>query len=166
MKKFLAFVTLAVLAACGGGYSFTGGHVGDAKTISVDFFPNYAQIVEPQLSQNFTEALRDIFVRQTPLELVSKKGDLQFSGSIVDYSIKPISAQASDIGKVAQNRLTITVKVSYVNTLEEKKSFDQNFNRFADFDANVDISEVKEELMTTIVEELAENILNQSIGSW
>src|SRR5690606_24535555 len=113
--------------ACGsGGYSFTGGDVGNAKTISVDFFPNYAPIVEPTLSQVFTEALRDIFIRQTSLELVERGGDLHFEGTITGYDVKPINAQSSDVGKAAANRLTITVNVIYVNKLEEKKSFEQS----------------------------------------
>lgn len=167
MRKFLALSVFAIITACGsGGYSFTGGDVGNAKTISVDFFPNYAPIVQPQLSQLFTEALRDIFVRQTSLELVDRGGDLHFEGSIVGYDVKPINAQASDIGQAAANRLTITVNVIYTNKLEEKKSFEQRFSRFADFDANVDLSQVEGELMDQISTELAENILNQSIGSW
>lgn len=171
MRKFLALSVLAILTACGsGGYSFTGGDVGNAKTISVDFFPNYAPIVQPQLSQLFTEALRDIFVRQTSLELVDRGGDLHFEGSIVGYDVKPVNAQSSGGidagGQAAANRLTITVNVIYTNKLEEKKSFEQRFSRFADFDANVDLSQVEGELMDQISTELAENILNQSIGSW
>lgn len=166
MRKILAIALLAILTACTGGYSFTGGDVGNAKTVSVDFFPNYAPIVQPQLSQIFTEALRDIFVRQTSLELVERGGDLHFEGTIVGYDVKPINAQASDNNQVAANRLTITVNVIYENKLEEKKSFEQRFSRFADFDANVDLSQAENELMDQITKELAENILNQSIGSW
>ncbi len=166
MRKFISLVSLALLTACSGGYSFTGGDVGDAKTVSVDFFPNYADLVQPQLSQTFTEKLRDIFVRQTPLELVERGGDLHFEGSIVEYTIKPISAQASNIGQVAQNRLTIAVNVIYTNKLDDKKSFQKRFSRFEDFDANADISAVEGELIETITQQLAENILNQSIGNW
>lgn len=167
MRKLLALSIFALLTACGsGGYSFTGGDVGNAKTISVDFFPNYAPIVEPTLSQVFTEALRDIFVRQTSLELVERGGDLHFEGTITGYEVKPINAQSSDIGQAAANRLTITVNVIYTNKLEEKKSFEQKFSRFADFDANVDLSQASATLIEQITTELAENILNQSIGSW
>lgn len=165
MKKFLAICSLAIVSACG-GYSFTGGDVGDAQSVSVAFFPNYADLVQPQLSQTFTEKLRDIFVQQTSLELTERGGDLQFEGSIVGYSIKPISAQASEIGQVAQNRLTIEVNVIFTNTLEEKKSFERRFSRFEDFDANADISAVEGELIEVITQQLAENILNQSIGNW
>ncbi len=166
MRNLIALCSLALLTACGGGYSFTGGDVGDAKSVSVAFFPNYADLVQPQLSQTFTEKLRDIFVQQTSLELTDRAADLQFEGSIIGYSIKPISAQASEIGQVAQNRLTIEVNVIFTNKLEEKKSFERKFSRFEDFDANADISAVESELIETITQQLAENILNQSIGNW
>lgn len=165
LLKILGMGLLISLGSCG-GYSFTGGDVGDAKTLSVAFFPNNAEIVQPELSQLFTERLRDIFIQQTPLELQERNGDLQFRGSIVGYTIQPINVQASNVGSVAQNELTVTVNVIYTNTLDADKSFEQNFSRAVQFDANVDINQVEDELLDQITQELAENILNQSIGNW
>ncbi len=165
--RILVFALLCLgLSACNGGYSFTGGDVGDAKTVSIDNFPNNAELVKPQLSQIFSEKLRDIFVQQTPLELVSRGGDLQFMGSITRYSIDPINAQASELGSVAQNRLTVEVNVIYINEKEPKKGFERKFSRFVDFDANQDINQIEAELHDQVAQELSENILNQSIGNW
>ncbi len=166
MKRVIFFFSMTILAACSGGYSFTGADVGDAKTVSVEFFPNYAELINPQLSQVFTETLRDIFVQQTPLNLTRAEADLQYSGSIEGYEITYQNAQAGAIGTVAQNRLTIVAKVNFVNTLDETKSFEQQFSRFRDFDANADLAQVEGELVEQITRELAENILNQSVGSW
>lgn len=170
MRKFWVVGMIAVLSACNGGYSFTGADVGDAETVSIDFFPNYAELINPQLSQVFTENLRDIFVRQTPLNLVETQGDLHFEGAITRYTVTPINAQAGGqdgLGSTAaQSRLTIEVNVIYTNTLEQDKSFEQRFSRFGDFDSNVDLSQVEDELIDEITIEIAENILNQSIGNW
>jgi outer membrane lipopolysaccharide assembly protein LptE/RlpB len=166
MKKLLLIPLLALLSACSGGYSFTGGDVGDAETISIDYFPNYAQIVKPGLSQTFTEQLRDLFVQLTPLALTERNADLEISGSITGYEISPINAQASDVGAVAQNRLTITVNVIFTNTLEPDKSFERSFSRFTDFDANTNLDQVEAQLHQEIVQQLSENILNQAIGDW
>jgi hypothetical protein len=95
-------------------YSFSGGSTGSAKTIQVDFFPNQAQLIEPTLSQEFTLELQDLFTRQTNLTLVSSNGDLYFSGEITSYRIAPMSATSNQTS--AQNRLTITVNVRYINT--------------------------------------------------
>ncbi len=163
-------LALLALMACNGGYSFTGGDVGDAKTVSIDFFPNYAELINPRLSQVFTEKLRDIFLQQTPLNLVERNADMHFEGSITEYTITPINAQANDNnqlgGNVAENRLTISVNVIYQNNLEEDKSFEKRFSRFADFPANADLSQVEGQLIEQISQELSENILNSSIGNW
>ena len=167
MRKVFLILSLAFLAACGtGGYSFTGVDPGPAKSVSIDFFPNQADLVKPQLSQIFTEKLRDIFVQQTRLELVSRGGDMQFTGSIERYTIEPINAQASELGSVAQNRLTIDVNVIFINTLEPEKDFEERFTRFVDFDATADINAIEEELHDQVCQELSENILNRSIGDW
>ncbi len=171
MKKILyLFFGFIFLSACSGGYSFTGGDVGNANTISIDFFPNNADLVQPQLSQIFTEALRDRFVRQTRLELISSEGDMMFEGSIVDYSIQPLNVQAQNegefAGQVAQTRISVTVNVIFTNKLEPDKSFERTFNRFADFPSDQELSAVEVELLNQISQELTENIFNESVGNW
>ncbi|MDZ7847851.1 MAG: LptE family protein [Owenweeksia sp.] len=93
--------------------------------MSIDLFPNYADLVNPQLSQDFTETLRDNFVRQTSLNLTKTGGDLHFEGTITEYRITPINAQATGSdplgGNVAQSRLTISVNVIFTNRLDPKK---------------------------------------------
>lgn len=166
VRLFLIALSLFSLSACTGGYSFTGGDPGSAKTVSIAFFPNNSNLVQPELSQKFTEALRDIFVRQTSLELITRNGDMSFEGAIIDYNVQPINAQASDIGAVAQNRLTVTVNVIFTNSTDTKKNFEKNFSRFADFDSSQNLTDVESELLDQITTELAENILNQAIGDW
>lgn len=166
MKKWLSIALLPLISACNGGYSFVGGDVGDAETVTIDFFPNYADLVKPQFSQVFTETLRDIFVQQTSLELSSRDGDMHVEGSISRYRIEPINAQASENATVAQNRLTVDVKVIFTNRLDEEKSFEKSFSRFVDFDANEDINAVEDQLHEQVSQELAENILNAAIGDW
>jgi len=170
MKQLSHFIIgiglLGAATACKGGYSFTGGDVGDAQTVSVAYFPNNAELVQPQLSQLLTEKLQDIMIQQTPLELVERDGDLQYRGSIIAYTIEPINVQAGNVGNVAQNELSVTVNVIFTNKLEPDKSFEKAFPRAVQFDANVSIEQVEDQLLEQITQELAENILNQSIGNW
>ncbi len=88
-KKFLlSFVFLVLVLPFGCGvYSFTGGSTGDAETVQIDYFPNMAILVEPTLSQGFTVALQDRFLRQTNLKLTDGGGDLHFEGEITEYRI-------------------------------------------------------------------------------
>ncbi|PCH66004.1 MAG: hypothetical protein COC01_09045, partial [Bacteroidetes bacterium] len=117
--------------ACG-IYSFTGASISpEVKTVSVKTFPNYAPIVAPTLSQSFTEELKDKFLSQTSLSVIEKNGDLHFEGAITGYSVKPISISANETA--AQKRLTITIKVDFVNKMDEQCNFSKSFSSHADF---------------------------------
>lgn len=168
MKKTLyiasLFISLTTIIGCG-AYSFTGGDTGNAKTIQVDFFRNEAPVVEPILSQKFTQDLQDLFTRQTNLTLVPSGGDLHFYGEIVDFRITPMSATAQQTA--AQNRLTITVNVNFINNLREKKNFEKRFSFYYDYGANQQlIGAVLETALDEIIERITQDIFNASVGDW
>lgn len=164
LRTLFMVSVFALLASCKGGYSFTGGNVGDAKTINVGFFDNNAQIVNPEMSQIVTEAIKDIFVQQTSLSLVSGPADMLVNGNIVEYSLKPQAARGPS--EVAQMRFTISVQVQFENVLEPKNNFDQRFNRYRDYDADLNFSDIEGELAQEIIKELREDILNRAIANW
>lgn len=164
IHKLLFFSSCLLIISCG-VYSFTGGDVGNAKTIQIDFFQNQAQLIEPSLSQTFTQQLQDLFTRQTNLTLTANNGDLQFSGEITDYRIAPMSATSQQTS--AQNRLTITVNVRYLNNLDEKKDFEKTFSFYADYPANAQLTgSVQETAFTEILDRITQDIFNASVGKW
>ena len=148
-----------------GIYSFTGGSTGDAKTIQIDYFPNNAPLVEPSVSQKFTVALQDLFLRQTNLSLTTAGGDLHFEGEIIDYKIIPISATADQ--RAAQNRLTVSVRVRFYNKLIEEDDFEKTFSFFSDFDANQQLTgSALEDALNEIFERITQDIFNASVAKW
>lgn len=154
-----------MLAACTGGYSFTGASIPQgAKTISVATFPNYAPTVNPQLSQKLTDELMQMFASQTTLDVTTSDGDLQVSGEITGYDTRASALSASD--EVSLNRLTITVKVKFVNTKDPEADFEQQFSRYRDYAATLDFSAVESNLMNEIVTELCEDIFNKAVVNW
>ena len=163
IKVFIAIAALA-LASCKGGYSFTGGNVGDAKSIYVGFFDNNAQIVNPEMSQVVTEAIKDIFVQQTSLELSDGPSDMEVSGSIVEYSLKPQAARGPS--EVAQMRFTISLQVDFMNRLVPDNDYSQRFSRSRDYGADLNFSDIETELSEEIIKELTEDILNRAIANW
>mgnify|MGYP001259182658 FL=1 len=164
LNRVLIFFIFVFLNSCSGGYSFTGGDIGDAKTVVVKRFDNLAPLVNPKLSQEFTEKLQELLVRQTPLTLVNTNEDLSFSGEIVDYEVKSEAPGAND--QIAQSRLSITVKVRFKNFLDTKKDFAQNFSGYRNFPATSDLSSVEDVLVDEIVFELVEKIFNRSLVNW
>ena len=171
MKKSIItlFYSLSIILLVGcGAYSFTGGNTGDAKTIQIDFFPNQAPLVEPSLSQRFTQDLQDLFTRQTNLTLVRAGGDLRFEGEIVDYRITPMSATSSQGSQTAaQNRLTIVVNVRFTNRLEEKDDFEKQFSFYSDYGASQQLSgSVLEAALEEILTRIHQDIFNASVAKW
>ena len=168
MKKviFIALFSIStlLLVACG-AYSFTGGSTGDAKTLQIDFFPNQAPLVEPSLSQRFTTDLLDLFTRQTNLTTVTSNGDLYFSGEITGYRVTPMSATADQTA--AQNRLTVTVNVRFVNKLIEKDDFEKQFSFYSDFAADAQLSgSILETALDEILVRVTQDIFNASVAKW
>jgi len=164
VQKLTLFSFVFLLFGCG-IYSFTGGSTGDAKTIQIDFFPNQAPLVEPTLSQKFTEELQDLFLRQTNLDLVRTNGDLRFEGEITGYRVMPMSATANQTA--AQNRLTITVNVRYYNRLKEEDDFEKQFSFYSDFSANAQLTGgVLDSALEEILERITQDIFNASVAKW
>jgi hypothetical protein len=169
MKNKLTAAILLLLSSvfsnsCG-IYSFTQSYLSpDVKTVSIEYFPNMALLVVPTLSNTFTEALKDMFTRQTRLTQVDSDGHLHFSGEITDYRIMPTAITSEEVA--SQNRLTITVKVRYVNQMDDKQSFDKSFSAYADYPGSASIEQYQSELIDEIVKTLTENIFNASVGNW
>ena len=168
MTKFIftaLFLIGSLLLISCGAYSFTGGSTGDAKTLQIDFFPNQAPLVEPSLSQAFTTDLLDLFTRQTNLTTVTSNGDLYFSGEITGYRVTPMSATTNQTA--AQNRLTVTVNVRFVNKLIEKDDFEKQFSFYSDFAANAQLTGgVLESALDEILERITQDIFNASVAKW
>ena len=95
-----------------GFYSFTGASISsESKTVSVEYFINKANTVQPILSQTFTEKLKDYLLEQTNLTLNTENGDLKFSGEIIKYEITPIDIRSNETA--GQNKLSISVLVTF-----------------------------------------------------
>jgi len=172
IKKFNKYSKLIVglglimgLSQSCGFYSFTGASISpDVKTVQIDDFPNYAQLVNPALSQTFTQGLQDLFLNQTNLNLTSSGGDLQFEGEITEYRVTPAAITSGSTA--AQNRLTIAVKVRFYNNNDEEKNFDKTFSHYEDFPASTDLASIEDDIVNTILERIFENIFNDSVANW
>lgn len=148
-----------------GIYSFSGASIpAEAKTVSVQYFPNNAQLVNPLLSNTFTNALNDMFVNQTTLQSVMQNGDLSLEGEIVGYVTAPIAITGNQTA--AMNRLTVTVNVRFTNKYDESKNFEQKFSQYQDYPSGQDLSAVQDVLVEQIVEDLCQDIFNKAVVNW
>ncbi|MGI8893850.1 MAG: LptE family protein [Bacteroidia bacterium] len=168
MNRWNNFIPLFLIAIVFTGcnvYSFTGASISpEVKTVAIQYFPNNAPIVNPNLSSAFTEKLKDKFVSQTNLNLVDSPGDLNFSGAITGYSTQPIAIQENETA--ALNRLTITINVKFVNLKDPRQDFESNFSRYSDYNAQESLTSVEDELVNLINEQLVDDIFNRAVINW
>jgi hypothetical protein len=171
ISKFLLFcilftATLTFHSCFTVKYSMSGASIPpEVKTLSVQYFPNRALIVNPSLSQEFTDALRNKCRSQTNLIILTEGGDVSFEGEITGYeSSAPVGIQGNDVA--AKNRFTVTIHVKFVNSIDPKLSFDSNFSRYQDFESSKTIEQVSSQLLPTIIEELTEDIFNKAFVNW
>ena len=158
-------VTAFMVQSCG-IYSFTGTSIQpDVKTITIPFFEYKALKVNPSLSNQLTEALQEKFRRFTRLELIEEEGDLEVVGAVVGYDVRATAITATE--QAAQNRLTVSVKVSFTNRKYPEESFpEKSFSAYADFDATQTLDAVEATLCDEIVEKLCEDIFNGTVANW
>jgi hypothetical protein len=153
------------LSACKVNYSFSGVNIApEVQTYTVQYFPNRAPIVQAQLSQVFTDALLDKIQNNTNLNLATDGGDVQFSGEITRYETRPTAITGEETA--ARNRLTIAVRVKYTNLMQPELDYDSSFSKYEDYDASRSITDVEDELIELIVENLIEDIFNKAFVSW
>ncbi|MDR0206291.1 MAG: LPS assembly lipoprotein LptE [Bacteroidales bacterium] len=171
---FVGFVVLfsitVLLVGCRVRFSLTGGSVHpSAKTVYVATFPNNASLVNPNLSQDFTAALKERIQTQTPLTIIDlKNADYVFEGAISIFSVTPIALQGSSQGNdmAAMNRLTISVRVTFKSLFEENLNFDQTFSRYADYSSVLNFATIESGLVQEIVSALTEDIFNRAFVNW
>ena len=158
-------VTAFMVQSCG-IYSFTGTSIQpDVKTITIPFFEYKALKVNPSLSNQLTEALQEKFRRFTRLELIEEEGDLEVAGAVVGYDVRATAITATE--QAAQNRLTVSVKVSFTNRKYPEESVpEKSFSAYADFDATQTLDAVEATLCDEIVEKLCEDIFNGTVANW
>lgn len=158
-------LTLPLLHSCG-IYSFTGTSIQpDVKTVTVNYFEYLAPKVNPSLSNQLTEAMQEKFLKLTKLELVDIEGDLEIIGAVTGYDVKAASVTANE--QVAMNRLTVTVKIEFINRkYPEESQENKSFSAYQDFDATMSLDAVEAGLCEDIVEQLCEDIFNGTVANW
>lgn len=158
-------VTMFIVHSCG-IYSFTGTSIQpDVKTVTINYFEYKALKVNPSLSNDITTALQDKFLKLTRLEQVDIDGDLEIIGEVTGYDVRATAITANE--QAAQNRLTVTVKVSFTNRKYPEDDFEnKSFSAYADFDAMTSLDAVESTLCEDIIEQLCEDIFNSTVANW
>ena len=171
-SRSTVFILICLLTvsfySCKVNYGFKGITIPlGAKTISVAMFQNQANLTAPVEPQLLTQKLRDAVSTQTNLGLLKNGGDLLFEECrITNYLTAPQSIAATT-DQAALNRLTVTIKLNFVNKLDETKNFtDREFTRYFDYPAAQSLSSIESSALDQINRQLTEDIFNAAFNNW
>lgn len=160
-------VAALLLSGCTISYKFNGTIIdyNKVKSISVQDFPNRAAMVYAPLATKLNEEVRDIYTRQTRLNMVRQNGDLELEGEITGYDLSP-QAISSENTMASETRLTIRINVRYTNNTNHDDDFERSYSAYRNFDSNRLLTDVQDELIDEIVKEICENIYNDTVANW
>lgn len=166
-KKLSILILIALISSgCVISYKFNGASIDYTKTksIAIADFPNVAALVYAPLSSNLSDGIRDLFQRQTRLQVTRRGGDLELEGEITDYQLTPMAVSADSYS--AETKLTIRVRVRFTNNVSPEESFEKTYTAYQTFDASQMLTDVQEELCNTMITEIAEQIYNDTVAKW
>ncbi|MEO6961657.1 MAG: LPS assembly lipoprotein LptE [Puia sp.] len=169
---FYSGILLAMICFLGSSckiYSFKDVSIPpEVKTIRLGFIENHARIVDPQLSPQLTDKLKQKINNQTKLTQVqSDNVDYDVTAYISDYSVSTsgVSAQTA-----ATNRLTVTVHIALKNRLNDQKlgtpDFETDITRNFDFPASQSVNDAQAALTPQIVDNMTDDIFNRLFSNW
>ena len=145
IRPLLLFGLPLVVIACTVSYKFNGSSINydKVKTISIADFPIKSEYVYAPLATKFNEDLKDIFIRQTRLQLLkpSQNADLQIDGEI-------------------------SVNVRFVNNTNHAEDFEQQFSAFRTYDSTQLLTAVQDGLIAEMSKEITDQIFNATVANW
>jgi len=170
MKRLLGIILTAtagwIMTSCTVALSFSGSSIDYTKvrSISIKDFPNMAPLVYAPLSQEFTEALKDKYTRRTKLQVIREGGDMDLEGEITGYNLTPQAVKED--AYASQTRLTITVRVRFTNKSNSEEDFEQTYSAYQEFSNEQTIDSVQDELCKAIIDEIVDQIYNETVANW
>jgi Lipopolysaccharide-assembly len=165
----ITFLLSLTTTACG-VYSFSGVNI-TAKNISISEFYNNTDLGPANIGQTFTNKLKDYMLQNTSLAFVPDNGELQMEGVVTDFRIADVAptaaANPNERDAAALSRLTITVKVTYVNNTDDTMSFrDKTFSFYENVDNDISPDAISEAVINKILDQIILDIFNASVANW
>ena len=85
-------------------------------------------------------------------------------GEITGYSLSPQAV--TEDAYASKTRLTISVRVKYMDNRQVGQDIDQTFSAYRDFSSDQLLTDVQDELCSEISKELCDLIFNATLGNW
>jgi hypothetical protein len=163
---WIAYCLLPIALLFSGCYSFKdiGSIPQDVKTFRVNYIENKARYINPQLSPQLTDKLRQKITGQTRLTGVqTDEAHYDISGQVTGYTVTTAGVSNQ---QAATQRLTVTVHINFKNNLDPTKNFEADVSRNFDYSAQLTITQAEAQLNETIIKNMVDEIFNRIFSNW
>ncbi|MBK7434558.1 MAG: hypothetical protein IPI66_12130 [Chitinophagaceae bacterium] len=151
-------------ATCKYGFKDTSPIPAEVKTFRVNYLENKAQYVNPQLSPQLTEKLKQKIINTTRLRQTnSSDAHYDISGYVSQYYT---STTGISNNNASTNRLTVGFHLVFRNSLDETKNFESDVSGNFDFPASQSLSQAEASLNNEMVRNIVDNIFNKIFSNW
>ena len=136
----------------------------EIKTFRVNYFENKARYVNPQLTTQITEKLKQKIIGQTRLRQTNNDdAHYDISGYLTDYSVTTTGISNQN---ASTNRLNVTFHLIFKNSLDAKKDFESDVTSNYDFSAQLTLPQAEAQLGDEIVKNITDAIFNKIFSNW
>jgi len=167
MRNTLFILTLLFfVSSCRMSYTFRTASIDYdlTKTLAIGHFVNQAPLVYPPLEQRFNEEIKDIFTRNTKLQLVNQNGDMEIEGEIVGYELTPMAVQEDAFA--SETKLTMTVIMRFRNNKTDAPEMEERISANRTFPSNTMFDSVQDQLISELIDEIIDQIFNSTMANW
>lgn len=167
---FAGFILCMLEAGC---YSFKGISIPPTiNSFYVDQFQNAAGNAPPDVGQRFSEELRDRVIRNSRLDYEEGIPDIEFRGTVTSFSVQSVAPErnnnpdsGAEFGS-SLNRLNISISVEYINNQNDEDNWTQSFSFFEDFDNDQVLTDVQDDLIERIFDQITTDVFNKAFTNW
>jgi hypothetical protein len=170
LKRLVSLLIICLVFAFSECQISMSGAATTAKSIQIEPFFNNTDLAPANLAQSFTNRLKDYYQQNSSLRISKENGELQLEGIISEYSLKttsPTGVSATEVSYAAQTRLTIGVKINYIDSIEPKNNFkDKTFSFYKDFDNSQNFTSIQDQYERLIFDQIMIDIFNATVANW
>jgi hypothetical protein len=151
-------------STCKYGFKDTSPIPLEVKNFRVNYLENKATYVNPQLSPQLTEKLKQKIINTTRLRQTNADdAHYDISGYVSQYQVTTTGITGNN---VSSNRLNVSFHLVFKNTLDEKKNFETDVSYNLDFDANLTLNQVESSEGNKITSNIVDAIFNKIFSNW
>lgn len=166
-KRMRSILLIGLLSGCG-YYSFTGATIPPhLNSVAIPLVEDLSTAIADDIDERLTRLFADRFVGQTRLQLAVDESDADavLLGRIERITVAPVAVGGGD--RATQNRVTVTVRVTYTDEVEDQEILERTFTAAMNYDPTLgDEREAEIAAIIGALENIADDVFTAATSNW